>query len=293
LSKKIYALIEDGILDETRIFWIIGHDVTVDELSEEARKIAREMISALVVPNDLEEQSKTPTENHVISLCAASLDFILADMGLLPRNLNPALYHILTDQEFEHCFGSCGASVRAGHAYFRRSIEETVFLPAFISRVCHETVHLSSAIVVEFDRRVDGSIQPIRIRDGLKSIVGTGVHYFNGLNEIVTDYAAELLGVLMARILGWPATPTQMSAGLLGLISVYQSQRIIIERLCRYLFPRSDGVEGWHLLLRDYWSGSNDFLEQLIVRLPSVHETLRDMNEINGASAEKLCLPDI
>jgi len=258
---------------------VVSNSLTTEELSAEATDVMNQMIASLVVLPDLPELAKNPVELGTILVCCRAIDFILTQYGFLPRNLGSELYHILTSSDFDQCVGSSSAATRTGHVYLRRSADGAPLISSFVPCVCHETVHLSAAIVVEMERLTDDSIQPTGIRDGLALFGSDEKKYFRGLNEAVTDHIADLVGTLVLGAVDLLEHPGQTAKDLFGQVSAYQPQEVVVTRLCQHLFPDSGGAEGWQLLLGDYWNGSSDFLDFVARRWPLAYQAMRIMDE--------------
>ncbi len=274
MPKKIIVDCEGGICGESRFIRVIGSGMSDIDMSELAAEIVAQMTDGLSGLRGVFGLPPTKLEHDAIEATSLSLDMILSGMGLLPRGLTPQLYHILDAAQFNHHLGeSISGAVRNGYSYLRRRNTPEEMLTSFIYSLCHETAHLSSAIVVEMERTSDTAVRTARIRDGLTLIEDQ--NYFTGLNEAVTDRAAELIRAGTMELLGIGKALEQLPP----VVSVYRPHALVVDGICCRLYPDDHGMTGWAQLLEDYWSGSTAWLDLCLATWPAAFYTLRTMDE--------------
>jgi len=274
MPEKIIVDCEGGICGESRFIRVIGMDMSDIDMSELAAETMARMIGSLNGLPGVVGLPPSKLERDAIEAASLSLDVILSGMGLMPRGLTPQLYHILDAGQFnQHLGESVSGAVRNGYSYLRRCNTPEEMLTSFIYCLCHETAHLSSAIVVEMERTSDMAVRTARIRDGLTLFEDQ--NYFIGLNEAVTDRAAELIRIGTMDLLGIGESLEQLPP----VISVYRPHALVVDGVCRRLYPDDNGVSGWAQLLEDYWSGSTTWLDCCLASWPAAFYTLRTMDE--------------
>ncbi|MFH1047003.1 MAG: hypothetical protein V1738_01770 [Patescibacteria group bacterium] len=264
---KNYVECVYGTWGEKRLLRLVCDDMTIDALHQHAAKIVRQ-ISDDDVMNGLPgvmDGRQTKQVAGMIHIACLALDMFMTGLGLMPRNLSPDLFHVLTAREFNRHIGkSFSGSVRRGHTYLRRPKNTAELMTSFMRTLCHETMHLSAATVVEIEP-VAGQI--ISLRTGLLKKVG-GLAMFGGLNESVTDRASKLLYSIVCAMLGITDSPEEM-VDLAPTTSSYEPHEAIVDLVCRRVYPESNGAEGWNELFYDLWCGTNRWLEQVMVIWPA------------------------
>jgi len=275
MADENYADCEGGIFGETRLIRVFGEGISDDLLAELALRTVEHLCSQMIGLPEVTELRQTKLERDAIVAAATALDTVLTGLGLLPRCLTPRLYHLLSAQEFnQHLGAGVTGAIRRGQVYLRRTNSVEGMLTTFLRCLCHETAHLSEATVVEMKHDGDSKYYTGRIRSGL-TLIDSKPH-FNGLNEAVTDWAGELILTGTREVLGIGGAAAD---SLPPTFSVYQTHKAVVDGVCRQLYPKSRGADGWTRLLEDYWGGTNRWLNLVKEMWPAAYVTLHEMDE--------------
>lgn len=291
MTKPNQLACECGHNGETRVVRLVDEeDAFGNDFVDATSGIIESLQQGLYGIQGIQEMEMTSAEHGSISLAATVLDHFLVNLGFLPRALNSGLYHILSDSEFDRELGhDVYASVKLGHAYFRQNSDDAQLINRFLASLFHETVHLSAALRLRIGSMLEQGRQRkprvFDIRDGLHLISGSQ-SFFSGLNEAVTDYAADIVATAAFASLDLLERPDQTAKELHGFPSVYNSHIELVDRVCKGMFPESAGQAGWSMLLHDYWGGTDLFFPLLLQTNPWAYAVLRDMGVTAEAAAE-------
>lgn len=257
-----------------------------EDVDEASCQAMGEMMLSCFPPyrDDLTELALTPAERSAMAVMVRAVNRVRGRLGIDAIRLTSARLHILPVTEYRTHFGLGDDQANVGHIYFPEYLRHS--REKWALALSHEIAHLSSFVIMRAYMEPEDEEGEIRkdtgqVRAGLYRLGDDGSDEFVGLNEVVTDYVAVLMRRVVATTRGRLAGPCKATR---DEIRSYLGQCELVFELCRQMaaspaFPWDDQKDVWSALLRDYWTGSDEFLDTLAEAAPDMHGFLRTLDD--------------